>query len=170
MYGRRKSERNYWHKSSLGQQRVALYINSAVLISYVVHPEQSPTAAMSTPEQHSILRGGCYCGSVSFSVNSVPVVSAYCHCTICQRLFCKRFLPFRIQQLFILLQQARLYIHCTSPHQPFLGHTLSPMNYVSTHTSPLKSLTRYVGAARIVDPIYHRTIRRQTDGVSGLAC
>ncbi|KAI0077222.1 hypothetical protein K474DRAFT_1113570 [Panus rudis PR-1116 ss-1] len=32
------------------------------------------------------MRGSCYCGSVSYSVQGCPALSAYCHCTLCQRL------------------------------------------------------------------------------------
>ncbi|KDQ63060.1 hypothetical protein JAAARDRAFT_119249 [Jaapia argillacea MUCL 33604] len=32
------------------------------------------------------LTGGCFCGNVRYSVNGIPVMSAYCHCTNCQRL------------------------------------------------------------------------------------
>jgi len=31
-------------------------------------------------------RGACYCGSASYEVTGDPVLSAYCHCTMCQRL------------------------------------------------------------------------------------
>ena len=60
----------------------------------------------------SILRGSCYCGSVAFSVNSTPAVSAYCHCTICQRLFCETFLPYCIQRpLTVFLSEACPFVH-----------------------------------------------------------
>ncbi|ESK96248.1 hypothetical protein Moror_7238 [Moniliophthora roreri MCA 2997] len=36
--------------------------------------------------QQAARRGGCYCGAVSYTVTGKPVLSAYCHCTICQRL------------------------------------------------------------------------------------
>lgn len=31
-------------------------------------------------------KGGCFCGSVSYEVKGLPSLSAYCHCTLCQRL------------------------------------------------------------------------------------
>ncbi|KJA28586.1 hypothetical protein HYPSUDRAFT_34028 [Hypholoma sublateritium FD-334 SS-4] len=31
-------------------------------------------------------RGGCFCGSVSYEVKGLPSLSAYCHCSLCQRL------------------------------------------------------------------------------------
>ncbi|GBE84404.1 Mss4-like protein [Sparassis latifolia] len=34
----------------------------------------------------TLLKGSCYCGSVSYSVAGGPVLSAYCHCINCQRL------------------------------------------------------------------------------------
>ncbi|KII93939.1 hypothetical protein PLICRDRAFT_101089 [Plicaturopsis crispa FD-325 SS-3] len=33
-----------------------------------------------------VLKGSCFCGQVTFEVHSTPTLSAYCHCTICQRL------------------------------------------------------------------------------------
>jgi len=30
------------------------------------------------------LQGGCFCGEVSFTLSAPPLLSAYCHCTICQ--------------------------------------------------------------------------------------
>lgn len=33
-----------------------------------------------------IMKGGCFCGEASFVLSTPPVLSAYCHCTICQRL------------------------------------------------------------------------------------
>ncbi|KDR85528.1 hypothetical protein GALMADRAFT_367282 [Galerina marginata CBS 339.88] len=31
-------------------------------------------------------RGGCFCGSASYRVAGKPILSAYCHCSLCQRL------------------------------------------------------------------------------------
>lgn len=33
----------------------------------------------------AILHGACFCGSVSYAVSGQPILSAYCHCTNCQR-------------------------------------------------------------------------------------
>ncbi|PFH49047.1 hypothetical protein AMATHDRAFT_148547 [Amanita thiersii Skay4041] len=38
---------------------------------------------MSTSKTH---RGGCFCGAVTYQVVGKPLRSAYCHCTLCQRL------------------------------------------------------------------------------------
>ncbi|KAK7063887.1 Mss4-like protein [Favolaschia claudopus] len=38
---------------------------------------------MSTQLRHS---GACFCGSVSYTVTGKPKLSAFCHCTRCQRL------------------------------------------------------------------------------------
>lgn len=32
------------------------------------------------------LRGSCFCGAVSYVLSGRPILSAYCHCTNCQRL------------------------------------------------------------------------------------
>ncbi|KAI0035153.1 Mss4-like protein [Vararia minispora EC-137] len=32
------------------------------------------------------LTGGCFCGAVSYALSAPPTMSAYCHCTQCQRL------------------------------------------------------------------------------------
>ncbi|KAM6498803.1 Mss4-like protein [Amanita muscaria] len=36
--------------------------------------------------EHKVYKGGCICGAVSYQVVGKPVRSAYCHCTLCQRL------------------------------------------------------------------------------------
>ncbi|KAH9950789.1 Mss4-like protein [Amylocystis lapponica] len=33
-----------------------------------------------------LMRGSCYCSSVSYEFSGAPLLSAYCHCTNCQRL------------------------------------------------------------------------------------
>jgi len=33
-----------------------------------------------------VYRGSCFCGNVRYSVSGSPILSAYCHCTLCQRL------------------------------------------------------------------------------------
>lgn len=40
---------------------------------------------MSQPHQESY-SGSCFCGSISFAVTGKSLKSAYCHCTLCQRL------------------------------------------------------------------------------------
>lgn len=87
---------------------------------------------MSTPEQHPVLRGGCYCGSVSFSVNSAPVLSAYCHCTICQRLLCKNSFPDHIE----LFSSFFSLPFCTFNTPPRIGLFLDTPR-ASRITSPL---------------------------------
>ncbi|KAF8167555.1 Mss4-like protein [Crassisporium funariophilum] len=36
--------------------------------------------------ENTVHRGGCYCKSVEYEVKGSPILSAYCHCTLCQRL------------------------------------------------------------------------------------
>jgi len=36
--------------------------------------------------ENIIIRGSCFCSNVSYRLCSKPVLSAYCHCTMCQRL------------------------------------------------------------------------------------
>ncbi|KAG1868236.1 Mss4-like protein [Suillus subalutaceus] len=33
-----------------------------------------------------LLQGSCFCQAVSYAVSAHPILSAYCHCTSCQRL------------------------------------------------------------------------------------
>jgi len=33
-----------------------------------------------------LYRGSCFCGAVSYTVTGKPILSAFCHCTLCQRL------------------------------------------------------------------------------------
>ncbi|EFI28718.1 hypothetical protein CC1G_13744 [Coprinopsis cinerea okayama7 len=40
---------------------------------------------MSTQEQEPVITGGCFCGGARYEVRGKPVLSAYCHCTLCQR-------------------------------------------------------------------------------------
>ncbi|KAI0323054.1 Mss4-like protein [Amylostereum chailletii] len=40
----------------------------------------------STVSSTSPLAGGCFCGAVSYALTAPPAMSAYCHCTQCQRL------------------------------------------------------------------------------------
>ncbi|OCH89173.1 hypothetical protein OBBRIDRAFT_794528 [Obba rivulosa] len=32
------------------------------------------------------MNGSCFCGSVTYTLSKGPVLAAYCHCTLCQRL------------------------------------------------------------------------------------
>jgi len=34
----------------------------------------------------ALLKGTCFCGNVSLTLSAPPVLSAYCHCILCQRL------------------------------------------------------------------------------------
>jgi len=38
------------------------------------------------PSMATIYRGGCYCGAIAWQATGKPILSAYCHCTLCQRL------------------------------------------------------------------------------------
>ncbi|KAF9233433.1 Mss4-like protein [Melanogaster broomeanus] len=40
-----------------------------------------------------ILKGSCFCATVTFAMFAPPVRSAYCHCTNCQRLMGKIYIP-----------------------------------------------------------------------------
>ncbi|TFK70445.1 hypothetical protein BDN72DRAFT_766469 [Pluteus cervinus] len=37
------------------------------------------------PTSRKIYKGGCFCGNVTYQVIGPPILSAYCHCTLCQR-------------------------------------------------------------------------------------
>lgn len=37
-------------------------------------------------DSNAVYRGSCFCRRVTYAVTGCPLVSAYCHCTICQRL------------------------------------------------------------------------------------
>lgn len=41
---------------------------------------------MSQSDATLFFEGSCFCGSASFKVEGKPLLSAYCHCTLCQRL------------------------------------------------------------------------------------
>lgn len=38
------------------------------------------------PDADIIHKGGCFCNAVRYQVMGLPLLSAYCHCTLCQRL------------------------------------------------------------------------------------
>ncbi|KAH9486441.1 hypothetical protein JR316_0000506 [Psilocybe cubensis] len=40
----------------------------------------------------SIINGGCFCGAARYQVTGRPILSAYCHCTLCQRLNASAFI------------------------------------------------------------------------------
>jgi hypothetical protein len=69
----------------------------ARLLKLSLSPERIPDESLvqmleiSRPPQKDDLsttvhRGSCMCGAVTYSVSSHPLLSAYCHCTLCQRL------------------------------------------------------------------------------------
>ncbi|EPQ60112.1 hypothetical protein GLOTRDRAFT_67467 [Gloeophyllum trabeum ATCC 11539] len=37
-------------------------------------------------EDEDVIQGSCFCGGVSYEVYGTPVLSAFCHCTKCQRM------------------------------------------------------------------------------------
>ncbi|KAJ3935671.1 MAG: Mss4-like protein [Lentinula lateritia] len=39
-----------------------------------------------TAESEVEFKGSCYCGAVTYVAKGKPILSAYCHCTLCQRL------------------------------------------------------------------------------------
>ncbi|KAF9566959.1 hypothetical protein CPC08DRAFT_681732 [Agrocybe pediades] len=41
---------------------------------------------MADKESEIVHSGGCFCGSARYQVVGKPLLSAYCHCTLCQRL------------------------------------------------------------------------------------
>ncbi|THV06505.1 hypothetical protein K435DRAFT_815902 [Dendrothele bispora CBS 962.96] len=43
---------------------------------------------MDTP----VYQGSCFCGKVTYEVMGKPLISAYCHCTLCQRLHSSAFI------------------------------------------------------------------------------
>lgn len=42
--------------------------------------------ATSTINTEYPLKGGCFCGQVTYAITAPPTMRAYCHCTACQRL------------------------------------------------------------------------------------
>ncbi|KIK71689.1 hypothetical protein GYMLUDRAFT_33847 [Collybiopsis luxurians FD-317 M1] len=45
-------------------------------------PETLSESASAEP----VWKGKCYCGALSYTVKGTPLLRAYCHCTLCQRL------------------------------------------------------------------------------------
>ena len=58
--------------------------------------------------------GGCLCGAVRYRVSNVPMVTAACHCTFCQRRTGSAFgivLYFREQDVEIMRGELKTYEH-----------------------------------------------------------
>ncbi|KAF9067303.1 Mss4-like protein [Rhodocollybia butyracea] len=39
-----------------------------------------------TTADETVFKGSCFCGALTYTVKGKPILSAYCHCTLCQRL------------------------------------------------------------------------------------
>jgi hypothetical protein len=63
-----------------------------------------------------VYKGGCYCGGVSWEVTGKPILSAYCHCTLCQRLTGEKSIT-RKKEKFVP------FTHCAYTGCPFV-HTI----------------------------------------------
>jgi hypothetical protein len=58
-----------------------------------------------------LLRGGCFCGEVSFVLSAPPVRSAYCHCTLCQRLNGVSTIFYKTMSIICISGTASPFIH-----------------------------------------------------------
>lgn len=68
----------------------------------------------------SPLKGGCYCGAVSYAISAPPVTRAFCHCTQCQRLNACPFIhTIHVDALHFT------WAHAT-PHESFLDGFVNP--------------------------------------------
>ena len=116
-----------------------------------------------------ILRGTCFCRSVSYTLSERPLLSAYCHCTNCQRL--KGALAVPLPSPFgadgLIFQDVLSSTPSISTNQPSSGpipnrttmlfmRTLSPINHI-----------KLVIDAKIAARALPLTIPLRINGVSG---
>lgn len=122
----------------------------------------------STPIDTAVHKGGCHCGSVSYAVTGKPTLSAYCHCTNCQKLngVCHPAPqglatddPFKL---------VHSYTQSISQHPHSNGPILSPTKRLLTRTLCVINLGKRGGDARCAAVLFHRIIPRRTNGVFGV--
>jgi hypothetical protein len=63
-----------------------MYPNGTPNAFETVLVRQSPMSPLNDDLSNAVYRGSCMCGDVTYAVTGRPLLSAYCHCTICQRL------------------------------------------------------------------------------------
>jgi hypothetical protein len=56
----------------------------AQIVTLTFTPTNTPDVFMSDAD--IVHNGGCFCNGVRYKVVGLPLLSAYCHCTLCQRL------------------------------------------------------------------------------------
>src|SRR5580658_3795305 len=97
------------------------------------------------------LHGACFCGSVTYTVSGMPVLSAYCHCTNCQRLNGTMSEKFASREnLTNFPKHLPSFIRYTSKTRAFLGPTESLMRIVWIPSSTPQNHGKRADGARTV--------------------
>jgi len=80
----------------------------------------------------TVAEGGCYCGSVRYSISGEPLSSGICHCRSCRKIAAAPRLPFITFMLdqFRFTKGAPIDFHSSSPvTRSFCGRCGTPLTY-----------------------------------------
>ncbi len=83
-----------------------------------------------------ILKGGCLCGAVRYSVSGEPVDCGYCHCRICQRASgapMVAWATFAVDRLTITAGEPRAYASSAHALRQFCARCGTPISFRSQH-------------------------------------
>ena len=75
-------------------------------------------------------RGGCICGKLSYAVSGDPMLSAYCHCTLCQRLNCEPRLA-KVMPVRLRTPTAAAFIHTIHFSSSAFAWTCSDIEHIA---------------------------------------
>jgi hypothetical protein len=115
------------------------------------------------------LHGACFCGSVTYTVSGMPVLSAYCHCTNCQRLNGTMSEKFASREnLTNFPKHLPSFIRYTSKTRAFLGPTESLMRIIWTPSSTPQNHGKRADGARTVVATSHLITPKPVSGPSGV--
>lgn len=126
---------------------------------------------MAYDHQLLVHKGGCFCTSVTYQVEGLPILSAYCHCTLCQRLngtYVQNASKYQSANVHPTLQLGRSSLPSTSPPQVSLGLMPIQMLMYWNHILLLSSRGRHVGVVRNVVVQLRQTIPSWINGVCGV--
>ncbi len=110
-------------------------------------------------------RAACYCGKASYKVEGSPIISIYCHCTICQRIHGKSPAYFLAHNIFSSpIQGVHLFTYYTTLHILSRGHTRTRTRFSQNlHMIPRGK----IGGVSLVLGLLGQRIRLREDGRLG---
>lgn len=115
-----------------------------------------------------VYKGSCYCGAVRWEGTGKPLLSGYCHCTLCQRLagtstVFSAYGNVTHKYLQLLLS----FIQSTSLQMRSNGRTRNQYTVTLIFMLLKRNHGRNVGDVRVVELALHHSMRRGIDGVYG---